>query len=339
VAALSLSVVALGTVLTTGSAAAAPHLAAGPEAYNFDAYQTMTSSTHHKVVVDIQAAYNTSATPDTTQFNITLATRQDAERHEWILAVPNKVFTRDSHGGGTLMLSQARIAPYGVVRMTYTPLGAPKTQTCGTTSYVQRQRVRLTGRFYFNTKSTGKQRWGTVGSKRDATTFRKTAELDTGFGQTNTFCETPPRPTPCTSALGWSARNAAGTVSLGGESENKGQSFAEASRYVSLAKPAGAVRSDELFTNAPPPTLSHGMGGAATMSVTSKGSWLTGSAKFRGPTNIMSIPEACGNGGTRTDQLWDATVANGKVPLEFNLQIFGKIKLRANMTVGVQTDS
>jgi hypothetical protein len=324
---------ALGAVVGTGSATASPHLAAGPEAYALYGTPTVTSSTHHKLVVDIDAAYNTGSPNDTTQFDITLNTPGGAESHQWILAVPNKVFALNSHGGGTLMVPPARIAPYGIVRMTFTPIGAPKTQTCSPTSYVQTQRERLTGRFYFDSASTGKQRWGTVGRKHGVTTFTKSVTLDSGFGQTLTFCEASHQPTSCQSTLYWDVHNKADTVSVGGSTYGKGHAYVEGRRYVPLTKPAGAVRMDVVFSAMPPPTLTLGAGGAATMSLTSKGRWLSGSAKLVGSTTITTTPYPCGNGDadTDTDQEWSATVANGAPPFELNAQIFGKFKLRPSM--------
>jgi len=185
--------------------------------------------------------------------------------------------------------------------------------------------------------STGKNAWGTVGSKAKNTkfTFSATNTLTTTYVNSNPGACLPDFSNlPCASSLFWQSGNDAASLS-GVKVGTHGEIFA--SRTADIATPAGTKRIDEAFGTSKKLVLNTS-GTAASLSVThdtnSKGSAKL-SAKKHGKPYSTDCKKS-GKSRVETATTWsNAKYKNGSTPLAVKAQIYGAIKVADNTSAEI----
>jgi hypothetical protein len=286
-------------------------------------FSSVTTSTHHKLSFSMFATQSQAFGPKTTSVSVSLGSKAGGESHSWSFTVPNNALSF-SAGRGTLSIPAKSLAPYGVMKLSLSGLGKVKKTTCSKGEYFDNQKLHLTGVLYFDTRSTGKHKWGHFGNKHKKVSFKTAGSVTTIFGLREAGCPiiTPPNP-PCVNSVSWSSNDQMLSIT-GGTSGKKGYLYG--TRYVTLSKPKGAYRYDSVSVPAPAPKLKVAKNGSATLSVGSS-SPSTGSAKLTSKNAGAGDKESCGKKGTETTTSWSGTYTNGHPGLELHEQIFGAITL------------
>jgi hypothetical protein len=308
------------------------------------------SSTHRKLQVDLLANNNPGSTAD----DVVITLREGGvagEEHDWTFPVAASALKANPAGKGTLKVPGTKIAPYGVVSLTITPIGKPKTDSCNGTPADKVQKVTLAGTFFFDTKSTGSKRWGTVGSRNtkkkfafsstnDLTWFYRSAAVPDGgervtgakadCGGDNPFL-------PCSAGLIWD--DASGIVDVSGVATS-GVELIEASRNVALNTPVGATREDDLTGAGPAPQFTttpdaaaDGESNATLVATADTGASGTTTLTSVTPSMVQEVPCRGGTANETANALFwaNATYTNGTIPLTVTAEIFGPIT-QANNT-------
>lgn len=330
--------VAVGVVIGGGSATAAPKAVPTASSESFSALAQVTTSTRQRLGLFIGASRSEGVGAAGTFFDVTLNKKTGAESHTWGFPVPNSAFTVGSNGKGKVSVRAVNLAPFGVVKLSFTPAAKAKKQRCNSSAYVLNQKVKVSGLFYFDSRSTGKHKWGHYGNKHKRMTFKAGGNVVRSFGQTGVGCAGPSSQ-PCAKTLTWFASNHDNSVTLGGGALSKKRGYISGSGFVTLSKPKKATRSDFVEATVPAPKLKKGSGGSATMSVSTSGGIARGSGKLTSKTPGSSFSEPCGKGKSQTSEFWQSALKNAKPALEMTPDIFGPIKLRNGSTGAIDTTS
>lgn len=317
--------------------ASAPHTAKPSSVSLTSGYASVKSSTKRALHAQLEASNNPS-TPANDSASIELAkgAQEDGESHDWTFRISSSVLQVASSGAGTLKLPAKDIAPFGAVSLKFKPIGKPKTKSCEGTVISKTIKVSLSGVFFFDSKSTGSHKWGTVGSKKSFT-FPATNTITWLFRSANSEnCISAA--TPCVSDVLWSSQQ--GAVAFDGfEASNDARMFA--SRSALLTKPTGATRSDSNVGSTKGLTVAVGGDGNASLAITGSGSGVAGSATITSSAPSQPFPSPCGNGKTQNSEFWSGPYANGTAPLTVAEQIYGALTMgdNGNGSIGQTTVS
>lgn len=252
--------------------------------------------------------------------SLTVSLTRGAESHLWTFRFPGRDL-KLAGSGGRLSLGSA-ISPYGTVNLSFTARGRSHKVSCGS-SYSIAQPGRVSGRLYFDTRSTGSQRWGAVGSR--TRTFSGSAYLMRSYGSSRAPSCTGPVPvTACATNVSWAASGNGVFLSGGYTVTSRGKKVGHLAgiRMVRLSKPRGAMRDDTVQTSSSPPTLTRS-GANAKLAVRGSGGLASGSATLTSRMPGYASPAKCGHGRTERTQTWLANYANGRPALTVRAQIFG----------------
>jgi hypothetical protein len=283
------------------------------------------SSTHHKLVVAVDAETST----DYNAVTVAISLPKGGQSHSWRFQIPSSLL-KESSSGATLTMHNAQLAPYGLLKLVAKNTKKASTTTCGDGDYAVAQPVSLVGRLFFNTKSTGRHRWGGIGNKNKNITFKAgsllTTEYGTGGGCDDyaTACSNGPELTVLDNSIVVAAQTT-GRRTLVSEL-----------RQVTLNKPKGATRTDEAVATANKPAIvidtNVGPAGEARLTLTTpKSSVASGGFQMASTGAYMTTDEYCHRGGVDTEQqdkAWEsATYTKGNPDLRFPEQIFGALTL------------
>jgi hypothetical protein len=330
--AAAILVAGLGVSALPGVAAARPSVvkpaaAAKPSQIEFlPAVQSLRSTSHTTLHARLSAAWEEGVAE--TSLSVTLTRKGTPEIHSWLFELKNGALAFSPSTGKGSLKAGTQLMPYGKVSLTLTAIGNKHVVTCGTFKTVT-QPVRARGVLSFNTHSTGKHRWGTVGGS--VRTFGGTNVVSYELGAFQSC--SGPFEVPCTSLISWQAStHGAGvnSVSIGGTiSTFKGRTRREvfANRTVSLKKPKNASRTDSLEVADQHMAFSESKG-KASVRIGASG-LLTGSASLISPsTALPPVSFSCGNvAKTQHETSWRVPYKNGKSPLAAHEQIEGSIRL------------
>jgi hypothetical protein len=286
----------------------------------------VTSSTHHKLEVVIDSEMNTS---DAFENFAYVQIGNQRESHRWQFTNSHPVLSQTSTGAA-LIMHNAQLGPYGLLKLIATNVGKSKTSTCGDGDYTVIQHVSVTGRLFFNTRSTGRQRWGGIGNKNKNLTFSSKSTLDTGYGTGGLDCND--YATPCSNGPELTVFGATTIISAQTIGKKTTLGFI---RGVRLSKPKGAARLDEVSATANRPKIIISTGkpvGAATLSLTvPKSSSATGSFELLGGMTPTTTTDLCNRNGahsSQTDKVWNsAGYIDGTPHISVPEQIFGRLGL------------
>jgi hypothetical protein len=307
------------------SAAPAAPAAARPNATKLASFtvsvalQTVKSSTHKTLRVFIGGS-NSSDGGGNASFSV--SAKGTSESHFWSFPLNGSSVAYNPGTGKGSIKTGKQAKPYGTLDLTLKANGKKQVTNChGLSSVVQP--VSVKGSWSFNTRSKGKHKWGKAGghgklhgkSSVSYTTGSSTQSCGgTGF--------------PCFAGTSWSAQHPVGTRSRTSISGSVSKhSSVTGSRFVALAKPKGASRSDTVFTSDRHVKFSvkngkatvkvgpdHGISGSATLAASQAGQ--------------PSSPFACGKGSkVEKTTRWQTPYKNGKAPLTVHEQIEGAIKV------------
>lgn len=334
---LAASAVAVGPA----AAAATPHANPAVSQVRLSSKtETVKTSTGRRLRLQLVANQlpGSNAASDDVLVTLSDGPQDVGETHEWDFPVSASALKLTRSGQGWLQVPPQKILPYGIVKLTVTPSGKPKTDSCAGAATDRVQPVRLAGAFYFDTKSTGAHKWGVIGSKNVRKKF-----LFSGLGNVTWFYPEPAGGTgcgsdddtglPCSGSLFWD--DPVGDVDLSGVTVT-GANLIEASRNVQLPTPVGASRADELTGIGAPPVLTTTPDAAnpasqdASLAV-SGDTGAVGSATITSadPGQTQSLPCDGGTTGeTASVSLWQGcTFTNGTTPLAVPAEIFGAISV------------
>jgi hypothetical protein len=236
------------------------------------------------------------------------------------------VLTVANSGAGTLKVPAKDIGPFGEVSLQIMPIGKITSKSCQGTVVSKSIKVRLSGVFSFDSKSTGADAWGVIGSTKSFT-FPATNTVTWSYSSAaseNCIATT----TPCGATVIWAAQH--GAVAMDGTEAGAGGARVIASRAVSLATPKGATRSDSNIASTQGLVVKTGLGGSASLVVTGEGSGVTGSATLMSTAPSSPFPTPCGKGKTQDGEFWSGSYADGSTPLTVAEQIYGAFTLSDN---------
>ena len=271
------------------------------------------TSTHHHVKVAL-TAYSYAGGGD---LNIELSTK--AESHSWDFPVPQSALSVNSSGKGTLKPKASATQPLAKVALSFKPTGSATVQKCKGVVESKTRKVSISGTFWMDTQS-GKHGWGTAGSKKKTFHFTSRPTIVWEYDTGGVYCETPP-PTPCLSGGSWNISG--GTqVNIYGNLNSK---RVTATRYVTLHKPKGVDRTDNITTTLKKVHFTrHGNTTAKLVLTGNKKKGTTGSGTITGKTAVTGTG-LCGKNasGKASYTYWKTTkYAHGKPPLRVH-DIYG----------------
>jgi hypothetical protein len=259
--------------------------------------------------------------------SVEITTPNRVESHTWIFPVPTAALQAKASSSGTLVVPHADIAPFGTIRLTFTALSKPVKTVCNTLAYSTSQKVSVKGTIFFDTHSTGKGRWGSVGSTSRRFTVKSGSTLVKDFGS-NLDCPGGALP-PCSYSLFWLINSANQLVSMDGGTLGKTGGYIDAVRTTNLAKPKHASRVDEVDTPTGRPTVT--ATGASTIALSIKsGHAATGGATMKGTADGSPTTSVCGKGGSTNSSVWTATFANNTPRLVVKEAVFGPFTMATN---------
>jgi hypothetical protein len=292
------------------------------------AVQSLTSNTHKTLRVSLGAALTIQGGSKFTSMNVMVTRKGVPEMHTWFFDLKNGSLAFNPATGKGSLRAGTQAEPFSKVALSLVATGKKHTVTCGTFKTIT-QPVKVAGIFTFDTRSTGKGRWGKVGRNVKRTFTGKSDVLyETGLFQT---CGGGPPAIPCSATITWSAfHQGAGVneVSMSGTIRSvhgKSASMLFASRNVAIAKPKNTVRTDT--TNLADHRMTFVVSkGKASVHVGASGPF-TGSVALisQSAGSAFSIP--CGVSKTESVMSWTAPYKNGKSPLTVHEQIEGPIRL------------
>jgi hypothetical protein len=310
---------------------------------------TVTSTTKHKLLLAFASDYQSDPAPnargsDSASDNahgmtVTLTTGgRVGEEHSWYFPVSKNKLTYSSSGHGKLAATS--FGAYGRVKLALTASGKTKTKTCSVDDFIVTRYVVVRGTLLLNTHSKGKHRWGSVGGTHFRSTHRW--ELDEVYG--NGCYDFPP--TPCFDGVNWSTQDmTTAAVRFFGDTttiRGKHVGLVEGSRAVSLRSPKGAVRYDSVEAESPAPSYTEGSDGSQTVSVTTRGHLVTGSATLSNgaPSDPVTEESPCktakGESGVESFVGRDAAFVVGSKGLTAHEQVFGSLRARLTSSGGIE---
>lgn len=128
---------------------------------------TVRSSSHKKLKVSIHASRQTQSYAKTrkTHVSVHVWTPSGSESHTWRFQAPRSALGFGSKTG-TIKLPKANVKPYGTIRLAFKRLGDWRETKCDDALMSNYAKVKVSGTFLFHTRSTGKHKWGTLGSAK-----------------------------------------------------------------------------------------------------------------------------------------------------------------------------
>jgi hypothetical protein len=328
-------VVGTGVASAPAVIAASPHGAKATSVSLQSSYAAVTSSTKQALHVVVEASNNPS-TPanDTVVVELAKGPEENGEAHDWTFPISASVLRVASTGAGTVKVPAKDIAPYGTLSLKIKPIGKVTSRSCQGTVTSKSVKVSLSGVFFFDSLSSGKDKWGTVGSRRSFT-FPGTNTLTWLFSSAaseNCLVSS----SPCASVLTWQAQSD-GVSFDGARVGNSSVGAVRASRAVKLSKPKGAVRTDNSVGVTTLPTVSGDDGESTTPSLVvsgnGTGSDVAGTAMITGAAPVIEVTAPCGKGQTEITKFFTGSYTNGNPPLTVAEQIYGVLTLKGS---GVQ---
>ncbi|QIX26639.1 hypothetical protein ncot_08485 [Nocardioides sp. JQ2195] len=297
------------SVAESASAPGSSARAAAISSTSFYATGMARTSSGKKLRVSLSAYKSTSAS-----FSISLSA--PGEYHSWSFRAPRSAVKINSKGAGVVKLTSTQTGGLGKVKLRLKPDGKFKAAKCGGKVYSKSRNVKLSGPFFFNTKT---KAWGKVGRKTGSFSFKDTRRVSFSY---NVDCPDPEYQNPCFTSLSWSAykSSASSFVSISG-SKSGSTTRVSASRSVAL-KPNGAYRYDSVSKKAKAPVLTVAPDDNAKIKVYGTGGSATGSSSFPSTPSTS----ACDN-GTQHRVTWFGTFTNGSPSLVVKAQVFGNFKL------------
>jgi hypothetical protein len=322
--------VAVGMAVASAPAvvASAPHAAAKPSSVSLTTSDaTYKSSTKQALHVSLEASNNPS-TPANDALVVTLSkgTPVLGETHTWTFQISSNVLKVATAGSGTLKVPATSIAPFGSVDLKIKPVGKIASQSCGGQVISQSVKVAVSGVFFFDSKSTGANKWGSVGRKK-AFTF-PASNVVTWLYSTTTSESCLPDTSVCQTGLLWTAQQSG--AQFEGVSTNAGGSIF-ASRGVALSRPQGAIRTDSSTGTTFTPTVSTAANGDGTLTVNGSGG-VTGSGVLQSSGQAQEISVPCAGGSSQKTDFWTGTFNNGATALSVPEQIYGPITVQSGAT-------
>lgn len=320
--------VGLGLTALPSAAVAKPAAAKLDSLTVVPAVQSLTSSTHKHLHLSLAASESNQNGATSSATDVTVTRVGAPEQHLWVFQLKSgSVSFNPSTGKGKLSFG-SQIEPFGKVNLSLVRQGKKKVFTCGTFKTTT-QPVKVSGVLGFDTRSTGKNKWGKVGSTKKRRTLTGKSVVTYQTGTPNNTC-TGNFVFPCASGINWNsfksnpANNAESTSFAG--SVRGAQSMIFTSRNVSLKKPKNAFRQDS--ANIKDRHMKFTVkGGKATVTLGAQGP-ITGSAKLTSPQSGRMSPLPCGKAGKVEHQTsWSSAYKNGKSPLTVHEQIEGSIRL------------
>jgi hypothetical protein len=320
--------------LVLGGSLASPLVAAPPPEPTvlsvtlLSSQTTVTSSTGAALYVRVQSSKSPSqSSGSTVSVTVSNGASDQSEIHEWTFPVDGSALTLANNGQGTLTVPDANLAPYGSINLKIKPNGNPTTESCAGAPKSQTQKVSLDGTFFFDTRSKGTHKWGTVGQQVGKFTFSATNTVTTTYVVSDPICFnfTP----PCATNVFW--QSGSEDILLDGvASGERGLLFG--SRTKTLATPIGATRHDEAFGKTKKLVLVRD-GSAASLAVKSASNSI-GSAKLTAKKHHKPSSTECTKSGkprVETSTTWDnARYKNGTKALAVKAQVFGRISIANN---------
>ncbi len=289
----------------------------------YTASTKVTSTTGHHLLVSVYVSKQSGHKP-----TVSVTLRAPHESHTWSFSAPSSALKVNSSGKGSVTLSASAMGGYGKLALHVKPVGATKTYRCQGQVVSKSRPVKVSGVMFADTKSSGRHKWGKVGSKTRSFTFAKPSSVSWQYDNTAT-CPTPK--STCYASLFWDASLFSSTAysSLTGGTSRK-SSYLSGYRSVQLHKPAGAHRSDSVTAKAPAPKLTVANDGSAVLTAKLG----KGSAKIAAPAGSdNSTP--CGTGGKQEHSLtWSGSYTNGATSLKVPAQIFGAISMKNSASAG-----
>jgi hypothetical protein len=283
-----------------------------------------TSSSHTKLRVFVDAFAN-SGDPASSNVSIFVAPPTSNESHTWRFRASAKELHLGSTGSINLPLG-----PYGVIKLHYKPAGKAHKRSCDAADYTVNQKVSISGKLAFNTRSSGKHKWGKFGGKRFPFQAGSTVTRSYGEGSGNCHSVTP----HCASTISYSVSSQDFSVFMDGFSHGKRGSL-NLDRTVQLSTPHGAVREDDVSTRTAKPKVVKGQHQETALKITTakSGSF---ALSYNGAGQKTSEP--CKKGKHKTSEqvvtYEPAVYKNGKPPLVVHEAIFGSIRMPKSTSPG-----
>jgi hypothetical protein len=307
----------------TGTVGSAPTKAVLKDVSFNGTSTTVTSSSHTKLVVEVEASAEQGSAGSV---SVELATPSFGESHDWSFQVPASAISIGA-GKGSIKVPAASIAPYGTVSLKFSSAGKARKHACSAANYDLEQKVKVTGTFYFDSRSSGKHKWGHVGSKTKKFAFRAGSEIDRTYGSGGFECENFTE--PCASGTSFDAASPDFSVFIDGGSTGRHGSLS-IERSTSLSAPAGAERNDfiEVAASAPKAKALGGGKERLTVSAPKRGA-ASGSFTLTATGKGKASSQTCKAGKHKRHEkvtTWESTnFTNGKKPISFHEAIFGPL--------------
>jgi hypothetical protein len=339
IGALASLLIGLSVVGLPGAAAAKP--APVPDGISFGAsIQAMTSTTHKHLRISLSASESSSDGTHFESADVDVMRAGASENHGWEFKLKEGSLRFSPGTGKGSLTTGSQLNPFATISLKLIATGKKHTVVCHTSRTVN-QPVKVTGVFSFDTRSTGKSRWGKVGGSHRRT-FKGKSVVTEQFGPLQ-FCGGATTNPPCISDASWSVLkegsgidevDLSGTIAkVGGKTRKTVTAF----RNVSLAKPKGATRFDSISTIDKHMTFSVSGAGLAAFHIGAGGA-VTGSAGLVSTVAGSSFPLGCGKKATQTTTQWDAPYKNGKPSLVLHEQIEGNYRM-ANQSGIIDQDT
>jgi hypothetical protein len=309
-------IVGVGVVGLPGAVSVAAPAPPKLDAVSFlPAVQSLESTTHKVLSVGLSANKSIQTGSSFSSANITVSRKGVPESHSWNFDLTSGAVAFNPATGKGFVHSATELRPFGKIALTLRAIGKGRTVTCGTYKTTTR-RVSVRGVFIFDTRSTGKGRWGKVGHNK-ARTFAGRSEViyETGGFQS---CQGP-FIVPCNEV------SFDGSISKAGK---KTVRMLFVFRNVGIKTPKNASRTDEMDIRDNRMTFVVA-NKRATVRLGASGP-ITGSATLISPAAGTKIsPSSCGKAPKRTqnEMSWRAPYKNGKAPLTVHEQIEGPYRL------------
>jgi hypothetical protein len=277
----------------------------------------VTSSSGRRLFLTVHAFWDGQSD---SRVEVSLQTRHRTEEHTWSFdASGHTPVDVSSDGSGVVHLSHQQLGGFGRINLSVKPAGR-LLQLCDGSVVGQQRRVAVHGAFVFNTRSSGRHRWGSVGRAGHSFRFSRGGTFTNAGGCSAAF------PCPARPRLYWGMDRLVdgAPTSIRGTS-SAGRTKASGHRLVSFAG-AGTLDTRNDFGRlvvVRPPTLHVRPSGNATLNVFAHG----GSATIDS-THHQTTSEGCGNGVQQTQRrMWSAgDFSFGRHPIQIPMQIFGPIQ-------------
>jgi hypothetical protein len=285
----------------------------------------VTSSTGRRLFLTVHAFWDGQ---HDSRVEVSLQTRHRTEEHTWSFDASGHAPVHvTSDGSGVVHLLHQQLGGFGRINLSVQPAGQ-LLQRCDGRAIGQQRRVAVHGAFVFNTRSSGRHRWGSVGRADHSVRFSRGGTFTNARGCSTAF------PCPAQQTLYWGMdRLVAGAPTSIRGTSMAGTTKASGHRLVFFAG-AGTLDSRRDFGRiavVKPPTLHVQPRGNATLTVFAHGGAATIDA-----THHQTTKEACGSGVKQTQRrVWSGgDFTNGKHPIRIPMQIFGPIQVTTSAVGG-----